>query len=194
MLSPIVFLFSITVLLYAGLGFYVLKKNPDDRSNQIFAILMLIFIIWSVGIYYINLIASSASPTEIFPAVKILSSGMILALAAFVRLSFHDNRAATKSPLFLLIILLSLYNLYIIWTTDIMHMEVDIFTIISGNMQDYFLLSSVFGIAGICLLLRYYMKSKYKQPHQAKLITAGAIVAIMVSATANIILPVFFNT
>ncbi len=72
-------------------------------------------------------------------------------------------------------------------------MGVDVFTKISGNLQDYFLLSSVFGIAGIYMLLRYYLKSKYKQPDQAKLITAGAIMAVIVSVTANIILPMFFN-
>jgi hypothetical protein len=193
MLNQIVFLFSVTVLLYAGLGVYVLNKNPNDRSNQMFAILMLVFIIWSVVIYNINLIASSAPLTEIFPAIKIQFSGMIIALAAFVILSFSDKKTAVKSPLLLLIILLSLYNLYIIWTTDITQMGVDVLTMISGNLQDYFLLSSVFGIAGIYLLLRYYLKSKYRQPDQAKLIIAGAIMAVMVSVTANIILPMFFN-
>jgi hypothetical protein len=193
MLNQIVFLFSVTVLLYAGLGVYVLNKNPNDRSNQMFAILMLVFIIWSVIIYNINLIASVATPTEIFSAVKIQFSGMIIALAAFVILSFSDKKIALKSPLLLLIILLSLYNLYIIWTTDITQMGVDVLTMISGNLQDYFLLSSVFGIAGIYLLLRYYLKSKYRQPDQAKLIIAGAIMAVMVSVTANIILPMFFN-
>jgi hypothetical protein len=193
MLNQIVFLFSVTVLLYAGLGVYVLNKNPNDRSNQMFAILMLIFIIWSVIIYNINLIASVATPSEIFSAVKIQFSGMIIALAAFVILSFSDKKIALKSPLLLLIILLSLYNLYIIWTTDITQVGVDVLTMISGNLQDYFLLSSVFGIAGIYLLLRYYLKSKYRQPDQAKLIIAGAIMAVMVSVTANIILPMFFN-
>lgn len=193
MLSQIVFLFCVTVLLYAGLGVYVLNKNSNDRSNQMFAILMLIFIIWSVGIYNINLIASSAPLTEIFPAVKIQFSGMILALAAFVILSFSNKKKAMKNPLLLLIILLSIYNLYIIWITDITDMGVDVFTRISGNLQDYFLLSSIFGIAGIYLLLRYYLKSKYRQPDQAKLITAGAIMAVLVSVIANIILPIFFN-
>jgi len=193
MLSLIIFLFSITVLLYAGLGVYVLNRNPNERSNQMFAIIMLVFIIWSVIIYNINLLASGAPLTEIFPAVRIQFGGMILALLAFVYLSFPDRKAAMKSPLLLLVSLLSTYILYLIWTTDIMQMEVDVFTIISGNMRDYFLFSSVFGIAGICLLLRYYMKSKYKQPRQAKLITAGAIVAILVCVTANIILPNFFN-
>src|SRR5659263_164346 len=102
MLSQIVFLFCVTVLLYAGLGVYVLNKNSNDRSNQMFAILMLIFIIWSVGIYNINLIASSAPLTEIFPAVKIQFSGMILALAAFVILSFSNKKKAMKNPLLLL--------------------------------------------------------------------------------------------
>jgi hypothetical protein len=72
-------------------------------------------------------------------------------------------------------------------------MGVNVFTRISWNLQDYFLISSVFGIAGIYLLLRYYMKSKYRQPDQAKLIIAGAVMAVMVSVTANIILPMFFN-
>ncbi len=193
MLNLIVFLFSVTVLLYAGLGVYVLKKNPNDRRNQMFAILMLVFIIWSVVIYNINLIASGAPLTELFPVVKIQFSGMILALAAFVILSFSDKKTAIKSPLLLMIILLSLYNLYIIWTTDITQMGVDVFTKISGNLQDYFLLSTIFGIAGIYLLLRYYLKSKYRQPDQAKLITTGAIMAVIVSVTANIILPMFFN-
>ena len=193
MLNLIVFLFSVTVLLYASLGVYVLNKNPNDHRNQMFAVLMLVFIIWSVVIYNINLIASGAPLTELFPAVKIQFSGMILALAAFVILSFSDKKTAIKSPLLLMIIVLSLYNLYIIWTTDITQMGVDIFTNISGNLQDYFLLSSVFGIAGIYLLLRYYLKSKYRQPDQAKLITAGAIMAVIVSVTANIILPIFFN-
>ncbi|MCZ7403114.1 MAG: DUF835 domain-containing protein [Candidatus Methanoperedens sp.] len=193
MLSLIVFLFSIIVLLYAGLGVYVLNKNKNDRSNQMFAILMFVFILWSVIIYNINLVASSAPLSEIFPAVKIQFSGMILALAAFVILSFTDRKTAIKSPLLLLIILLSLYNLYIIWTTDITQIGVDVLKLVSWNMQDYFILSSVFGIAGIYLLLRYYLKSKYRQPDQAKLIIAGAITAVMVSVTANIILPMFFN-
>lgn len=193
MLNQIVFLFCITVLLYSGLGIYVLKKNPKDNSNQMFAILMLVFIIWSVVIYNINLIASVAPLTEIFSAVKIQFSGMILALTTFVILSFSNKKTSIKSPVLLLIIVFSLYNLYIIWTTDITQMGVDVLTMISGNLQDYFLLSSVFGIAGIYLLLRYYLKSKYRQPDQAKLIVAGAIMAVMVSVTANIILPMFFN-
>jgi hypothetical protein len=193
MLSLIIFLFSITVLLYAFLGVYVMNKNPNDRSNQMFAIIMLVFIIWSVVIYNLNLIVSGAPLTEIFPAVKIQFSGMILALAAFVILSFTNKRAAIKSPLFLLIILLSIYNLYIILTTDITQMGVDVLTMISRNLSHYFLLSSVFGIAGIYLLRRYYMKSKYRQPGQTKLITAGTIIAVMVLVTANIILPIFFN-
>ena len=193
MLGLIVLLFSITVLLYAGLGVYVLNKNPNDRSNQMFAILMLVFMIWSVGIYNINLIARSEPLEQIFPSVKIQFSGMILAFAVFVILSISDKKTAIKSPLLLLIILFSLYNLYIIWTTDITQMGVDVFTMISGNLQDYFLLSSVFGIAGIYLLLRYYMKSKYMQPDQAKFITAGAITAVIFAVTANIILPMLFN-
>ncbi|MCX9083871.1 MAG: DUF835 domain-containing protein [Candidatus Methanoperedens sp.] len=193
MLSQIVFLFCVTVLLYAGLGVYVLKKNPNDRSNQMFAIIMLLFIMWSVIIYNINLIASDAPLTEIFPAVKIQFSGMILALAAFVSLSFSDKKAAIRSPILLLIIILSAYNIYIIWATDITQIGVDVFTKISWNLTDYFLISSVFGIAGVYLLFRYYMKSKYRQPDQAKLILAGAIMAVMVSIIANIILPMFFN-
>jgi hypothetical protein len=34
----------------------------------------------------------------------------------------------------------------------------DVFTMIPGDLQDYFLLSSIFGIAGTYLLLRHYMK------------------------------------
>jgi len=193
MLNLVLFLFSVTVLLYTLLGFYVLNKNPKDRSNQMFAILMLVFIVWSFIIYNINLIASGAPLTELFPVVKIQFSGMILVLAAFVILTFPVKRAVIKNPLLLLISLFSLYNIYLIWATDITQIGVDVFTMISGRLQDYFLLSSVFGIMGIYLLLRQYMKSKYRHPDQARLIIAGAIIAVIFAVTANMILPMFFN-
>ena len=44
MLDIIISLF--TIFLYTALGTYVLTKNPHDRTNKIFAILMLVFIIW----------------------------------------------------------------------------------------------------------------------------------------------------
>ncbi len=58
MISTIISLF--TIFLYTALGTYVLTKNPHERTNQIFVLLMLAFIIWAVGTFNLGIIAENA--------------------------------------------------------------------------------------------------------------------------------------
>ena len=192
-LSIIISLF--TIFLYTALGTYVLTKNPHERTNKIFAILMVVFIIWSIGTYNIGIEAKTASLKEVVLYIKIQLSGMILALTVlvFFALSFLKAEKILKNPFTYLIILPSIYLLYIIWFSDVSKIELDIFSMIPEAKKELFLFSMVFAVAGIYLLLRYYTRSKYREREQAKLILAGAIMAILTAITANIILPMFFN-
>ncbi|MFA4934528.1 MAG: DUF835 domain-containing protein [Candidatus Methanoperedens sp.] len=184
-----------TIFLYTALGIYVLKKNPHERTNKIFALLMLAFIIWAIGTFNLALIQQNAPLSEVVMHMRLQLSGVILALTVFVffALSFTITEKALKSPLIYLIIIPSLYLLYIIWTSDVSRIGSTAFSTISETKPELFLYSTVFAVAGIYLLFRYYMKSKYMERRQAKLILTGAITAILVAVIINIILPMFFD-
>lgn len=183
MLNAVISLF--TVFLYISLGAYVLKKNPHERTNHVFAILMLAFIIWSLGTYNINI---TDGGTSFLAEVKVLLSGAVIALTLYAAVMLSLTQ---KNPLAYLIAAPSLYILYLIWTSGISDPDPGI--LYRGTKQEFFLLSTIFGIAGIYLLLRHYMTSKYRQREQAKIIVAGAISAALVAVFANIILPMFFD-
>ncbi len=191
--SVIISLF--TIFLYVALGIYVLKKNPHERTNQTFVLLMLAFVIWSVGTYNAGIAAQDASLQEMLLYIKIELSGVILAFTLFVffALSLTTKEKIFKNPLIYLAAIPSIYLLYLIWTKDVSDLGLDIISTMTGRKQDFFLFSGIFGIAGVYLLLRHYMTSKYRQPEQAKIILIGAITAIIIAVTSNIILPMFFN-
>jgi hypothetical protein len=185
----------ITIFLYTALGTYVLTKNPRERTNQIFALLMLAFIIWEVGAFNIGLAVENISPRDTILHMKIQFSGVVLALTsfAFFALFFTRTDKNFKNPLTYLIILPSIYILYLIWTSDISSTEINMFSIAGGTKPELFLFSTIFGVAGIYLLFRHYTTSKYRKQEHTKLILAGAITAILIAVTINIILPMFFD-
>ncbi|MCZ7370333.1 MAG: hypothetical protein O8C66_07470 [Candidatus Methanoperedens sp.] len=193
MLDIIISLF--TIFLYTALGTYVLTKNPHDRTNKIFAILMLVFIIWSVGTYNVGIAANNIPLNEAILYIKIQLSSAIIALAVlvFFALSFTKSEGIFKNPLTYLTILPSVYLLYLIWFSDVRGLPVNIFSAIPGAKEEFFLFSTIFAVAGIFLLLKYYNASKYKEHEQAKLILIGVIAAILTAIIANIVLPMFFG-
>ncbi len=193
MISTIISLF--TVFLYTALGTYVLTKNPHERTNQIFALLMLAFIIWAVGTFNLGIIAENAPLEDVALNIRLELSGVIIALTMFVffALSVTKTETTLKNPLIYLVIVPSLYLLYIVWSSDTSSIERTAFSTIAGTKPELFLFSTVFGVAGTYLLFKYYLASKYRERAQAKLILTGAIAAILVAVIINIILPMFFN-
>ena len=194
-MHAIIIISLFTIFLYTALGIYVLTKNPHERTNKIFALLMLIFIIWAVGTLNLALIQENASLEEVVLHMRLQLSGVILALTLFVffALALPKTENAFKNPLTYLIIIPSLYMLYMIWTSDVSHIERTAFLTIAVAKPELFLFSTIFGVAGIYLLFRHYMTSKYRERGQAKLILTGAITAILVAVTINIILPMVFD-
>ena len=194
-MHAIIIISLFTIFLYTALGIYVLTKNPHERTNKIFALLMLIFIIWAVGTLNLALIQENASLEEVVLHMRLQLSGVILALTLFVffALALPKTENAFKNPLTYLIIIPSLYMLYMIWTSDVSHIERTAFLTIAVAKPELFLFSTIFGVAGIYLLFRHYMTSKYWERGQAKLISTGAITAILVAVTINIILPMVFD-
>lgn len=193
MLHTLISLF--TIFLYTALGTYVLTKNPHERTNKVFALLMLAFILWAVGTYNLGLIVENAPFKEVVWYMKLQLSGVIVALTLFVFFALAVARTdnAFKNPLTYIIIIPSIYLLYIIWTSDASHLEGAAFPAAAVAKPELFLFSTIFGVAGIYLLLRHYMASKYRERKQAKLILAGAMAAILIAVVINIILPMFFD-
>lgn len=193
LISVIISLF--TIFLYVALGTYVLKKNPHERTNQMFVLLMLAFVLWSVGTYNAGVAAGDASLQELLLYIKLELSGVIIAFTLFVffAISLTKKEKAVKNPIFYIAAIPSIYLLGIIWTRDASGMELGIFSAMAGRKQEFFLFSGIFGIAGVYLLLRHYMTSKYRQHEQAKIILTGAIAAVIIAVTSNIILPMFFE-
>lgn len=188
MLSTIVSLFSI--FLYTAMGAYVLKKNPHERTNKIFSLLMLVFIVWSVWTYNTGLIARNAQIADIVLNMKIQVSGLIIALTF---LSVFAYSRIKKERKVYLIFIFSFYILYLIWTSGISDFEMGMFSTMAGSIKELFLFSAVFGVTGIYLLLKYYSTSKYKQKEQATFMLAGAMSAVVIAVMADIILPMFFE-
>jgi len=157
---------------------------------------MLAFIIWSVGTYDIGLVEGNAPPEETLLYMKIHLSGVISAFTLFVffALSLTRKYDLFKNPFTYILIIPSVYLLYLIWTSDISYNELNMFSMMTGTEKEFSLFSTIFGVAGIYLLLRHYMTSKYREKRQAKLILAGAIASILIAISSNIILPMFFNT
>lgn len=185
----------ISVFLYVALGTYVLTKNPNERTNIIFVLLMLVFIMWSVGTYNLGIVTEKASLEDIMLYTKLQLSGVIIAVTLFVLLVIYlpKKENLLKNPLTYISIISSIFLIKLILGIDISALENNIFVLMGDKKQDFFLYSAIFGITGVYLLLRHYMTSKYRQPEQAKIIMAGAILAIFVSIISNIILPMFFS-
>jgi len=191
--SVIISLF--TIFLYMVLGSYILKKNPHERTNQLFFLLMLAFILWSVGTYNIGLVAENAPLKEFLLYTRLQLSGVVLAFTLFVffALALNQMKTVLKNPLTYLTIIPALYLLFLIWTSDVSGIEPGMFSTVAERKQEFFLFSAIFGIAGVYLLLRHYMTSKYRQQEQAKIILAGAISAVFIAVASNIILPMFYG-
>jgi hypothetical protein len=192
LISVIISLF--TIILYIGLAGYVLKKNPHERTNQIFVLLMLSFIIWSVATNSIGLTADNTPLSEMLLYMKLHFSGVVIGLTLFVlfALSLTGEKKFLQNPLTYIILLPSLYLLTLIWAASISDMELSVFKI-SQSKQDFFLYSAIFGIAGVYLLLKHYAGSRYMQQEQAKIISTGAMLSILVAVAANIILPMYYG-
>ncbi|MCZ7384645.1 MAG: DUF835 domain-containing protein [Candidatus Methanoperedens sp.] len=190
-LSAIISLFAIFI--YVALGIYIMAKNPNERTNHIFVLLMLAFVIWSVGSYSIGLAAGNTPLKDILLYTRLQLSGVIIAFTVFVFfvLSLTKKETALKNPLTYLIAVPALYLLELIWTSDVSGLEFNIFSTMALRKQEFFLYSAIFGIAGVYLLLRQYMASKYRQREQAKIILAGAVLAILIAVASNILLPMF---
>jgi hypothetical protein len=190
-----VLLSLISVFIYVGLGAYVLTKNPRERTNFIFVLLMLVFIIWSTGTYNIGILTEKAPPEEMLLFMKLQLSGVIISITLFVMFALFvpkkDN--PLKNPLTYITLIFSLYLLNLVLTIDTSALENNIFILTPQNKLDYSLYSAVFGIAGVYALLRHYITSKYRQPEQANIIILGSIISILVAVVSNIILPMFFN-
>lgn len=184
-----------TIFLYTALGIYVLKKNPHERTNQIFVFLMLAFIIWSVGTYNIGLVTENAPINEVLLYTKLQLSGAIIALTLFVffALSLTNRDKVFDNPLTYLTVIPAVYLLSLIWTSDASGLDTTMFSTMKERMQEFFLISGLLGIAGVYLLLRHYMTSKYRQQEQAKIILTGAISAVLIAVISNIILPMFYG-
>lgn len=192
-LSAIISLFAIFI--YVALGIYILAKNPHERTNQIFVLLMLAFVIWSVGTYSTGMVAENAPLKEILLYTKLQLSGVVLAFTVFIffALSLTRKEKLFKNPLAYLTALPALYLLYLIWAFEVSGTELNIFSTMAMRKQELFLYSAIFGIAGVYLLLRHYMASKYRQREQAKIILAGAVIAILIAVSSNILLPMFLG-
>ncbi len=179
-----------TIYIYTALGVYFLKKNPQERINRLFALFMLIFIIWSFLAYDTGFANDLNDPAL---CIKIELIGLIVALAIFVFYSISlIKEKILQKPLIYLILVPSLYLIYLAWTLPMIP-EQSMFLADTGIKKEFFLFSTVFGVAGIYLLLKYYLASKYRHHEQTKLILAGGIASIILAITANILLPMFFN-
>ncbi|MCZ7400834.1 MAG: DUF835 domain-containing protein [Candidatus Methanoperedens sp.] len=190
-----VMLSLISVFIYVGLGAFVLKKNPRERTNFIFVLLMLVFIIWSMGTYNIGIMTENAPLEEILLFMKLQLSGVIISITLFVMFALYVPKKENplKNPLTYISLIFSLYLLNLILTINTSALENNIFLLTPQNKLDFFLYSAVFGIAGVYVLLRHYMTSKYSQKEQANIIIIGSFLAILVAVVSNIILPLFFN-
>ncbi len=192
-LSAIISLFAIFI--YVALGIYIMAKNPHERANQIFVLFMLAFVIWSVGTYSTGMAAENAPFKEVLQYTKLQLSGVVIAFTVFIffALSLTKKEKVLKNPLAYLTALPALYLLYLIWAFDVSGTELNIFSTMAMRKQEFFLYSAIFGIAGVYLLLRHYMASKYRQREQAKIILAGAVLAILIAVSSNILLPMFLG-
>ena len=190
-----VILSLVSVFLYVGLGAYVLTKNPRERTNFIFVLLMLVFIIWSMGTYNIGIMTENAPLEEILLFMKLQLSGVIISITLFVMfaLSVSKKENLLKNPLTYITLLFSIYLLNLILTIDTSALENNIFLLTPQKKLDFFLYSAIFGIAGVYVLLRHYITSKYRQKEQANIIILGSFLAILVAVVSNIILPLFFS-
>jgi|GEM_PF-766588 len=197
MLSTIisVMLSLISIFLYVGLGAYALTKNPRERTNFIFVLLMLAFIIWSMGTYNIGIMTENAPLEEILLFMKLQLSGVIISITFFVMFALfvQKKEKLLKNPLTYISLLFTIYLLNLILTIDKSTLENNILILNPQKKLDFFLYSAIFGIAGVYVLLRHYMTSKYKQKEQANIIIIGSFLAILVAVVSNIILPLFFN-
>jgi len=185
----------VSIFLYVGLGAYILTKNPRERTNFIFVLLMLVFIIWSMGTYNIGIITENAPLEEILLFMKLQLSGVIISITFFVifALFIPKKENPLKNPLTYISLIFSIYLLNMILTIDTSALENNMFLFTPQNKLDFFLYSAVFGIAGVYVLLRHYMTSKYRQPEQANIIIIGSFLAILIAVVSNIILPLFYN-
>jgi len=190
-----VMLSLISVFIYVGLGAYALTKNPRERTNFIFVLLMLVFIIWSMGTYNIGIMTENAPLEEILLFMKLQLSGVIISITIFVlfALSVPKKENLLKNPLTYISLIFSIYLLKLILTIDTLTLENNIFILNPQKKLDFFLYSAVFGIAGVYILLRHYITSKYRQQEQANIIILGSFLAILVAVVSNIILPLFFS-
>ncbi len=193
LISVTISLFS--VFLYVGLGMYVLTKNPRERTNFIFVLLMLLFILWSVGTYNIGIITENVPIEDILLSIKLQLCGVIISITLLVMFALFVQKKENllKNPLTYISPLISIYLLDLILTIDTTALENNIFLLTPQKKLDFFLYSAVFGIAGVYVLLRHYMTSKYRQKEQANIIITGSFLAILVAVVSNIILPMFFN-
>ena len=113
------FISLFTILLYTVLGIYVLSRNPHERTNKIFALIMIVFIIWSMGMYSLGIISDNPPLKEIALQIKLQLSGFVLSLTIFVFFTLSVTKAGkTFNSLFYLIILPSLYLLYLVQDQD----------------------------------------------------------------------------
>lgn len=188
MLSEILSIF--TIFLYTVLGTYVLSKNPHDRTNKFFAILMFVFMVWSLTAYTTGI--SMEGLPYFMPRIQ--QSAFVLSITFFILIAISPSiKKALRDPITYLILFPGLYLLIIIWTSDISAFGPIQLNADFSIKKDLFLFTSVFAVAGIYLILRLYAASRYRERERTKLMIAGSIFAISAVILSSIILPLFFD-
>ncbi len=188
MLNEILSIF--TIFLYTVLGTYVLSKNPHDRTNKFFAILMFVFMVWSSTAYTTG-ISMEGLPYFI---PRIQQSASVISIAFFILIAISPSiEKALRDPITYLILFPGLYLLIIIWTSDISAFGPIPLNADFSIGKELFLFSSIFAVAGIYLILRLYGASRYREREGTKLMIAGSIIAISAVILSSIILPLFFD-
>src|SRR3989337_1025193 len=101
-----------TIDIYIALGVYFLKKNPRERINRLFALFMLLFVIWSFLAYDTG-ITNDLNDTALY--IKIELIGLIVALAIFVFYSISLlNDKIWQKPLICLIPVPAIFPIYLV--------------------------------------------------------------------------------
>jgi len=148
-----------------------------------------------MGTYNIGIMTENAPLEEILPFMKLQLSSVIISITLFFIFALYVSKKENplKNPLTYVTLLFSTYLLYLILTINTSALENNIFLLTPQKKLDFFLYSAIFGIAGVYVLLRHYITSKYRQKEQANIIIVGSFLAILVAVVSNIILPLFFS-
>jgi len=182
------------------LGTYVMLRNPKHSGAKVFGLMMIFFMIFSIGEFGKRICPIDASNYVIFlDRMSWIGTSFIGGMFLYLALMFpRRNKILDNKITYLLLFFPSVIFLYIVWATDLLIIGTENYYWGMGTTYNdplfivFCIILELYLIMGLYLFYRSYKKTTSKiEKAQSIMMLIGAAIPIVGGTVTNVMFPVF---